>query len=99
METLKGYANYGVLGQEKYIVFSESGECETATCSDKIEITMPEGYKIFENVMSDALIETPDGNTYLACEIIKGNSEGVYLNYYDGKQWYKTKTLEHKIID
>ena len=44
MKTFKGYINYGCLAAEKRPVFTEGNPQPTATVSEPVEYTVPEGW-------------------------------------------------------
>lgn len=60
MTKINGYANYGVLAHEKQIRFTISAPHPHATVSDRVEITIPDGWEVAENNFGDVLIISPD---------------------------------------
>ena len=49
------YRNYGVTGAEKRSVYTYGEQHAWAVCSDKIEVEIPEGWKIFKNYMDQTM--------------------------------------------
>lgn len=84
MTIIKAYANYGVLAHEYQTIFTASNPHPYATVSDKIEITIPDGWTVSESVSGSLLIDSPDGQTYLADEIISHFGGDPILSWYDG---------------
>lgn len=89
--TIKGYANYGVLAHEKQTIFTVANEHGSATVSDKIEITIPDGWSISENQMGDLLINSPEGQTYLASEIVGSWGDNPVLRWHNGEKERRVK--------
>lgn len=86
MATLKAYANYGTLAREKKTLYTVSNPSETATYSEEVEITLPEGFEVDENASGEQLVTTPDGNVFLASEVL-GSYAGVpSITWYDSEQ-------------
>ena len=48
MKTFKGYINYGCLAAEKRPVFTEGNPQATATVSEPVEYTVPEGWGVMK---------------------------------------------------
>lgn len=91
MEKIRGYANYGVLAHEKKPVFTISNTHAHTTVSEEIEITLPDKWGVGEDRLGRKLIITPDGEKYIADDIISSYGENPALNWYDGGK-------EHRII-
>lgn len=83
--TIKGFANYGVLAHEKQIIFTISGKHPYATISEEIEIILPDKWEVSKNNFGALLIDTPEGKTYMADEIISSWGDEPVLSWYDGK--------------
>lgn len=90
-QTLKGYANYGVLAQEKKVVFTGGNPHCHATVSDKIEIIVPDGFSVSENAFGTILINTPDGITYEVNEILNTRENEPVMSWFDGKKEHRVK--------
>ncbi len=84
MTKINGYANYGVLAHEKQIRFTISAPHPHATVSDRITITIPDGWEVSENEAWSLLITTPYGATYAADDIISSYGDKPVLSWYDG---------------
>lgn len=82
---IKAYKNYGVLTHEKTPVYTISNPVESAVVYDRILISIPESFLVSENAAGNILIDTPDGKTYLADEIIGQKNGEPMLAWYDGK--------------
>lgn len=91
MEKIRGYANYGVLAHEKKPVFTISNTSAYTTVNEEIEITLPDNWGVCENNFGRKLIVNPDGETYIADEIISSYGGNPALIWYDGEK-------EHRII-
>lgn len=85
MTTIKGFANYGVLAHEKQTIFTIPGKHPHATVSEEIEITLPDKWEVSRSESEDLLIDTPEGNTYRADDIISSWDDAPVLSWYDGK--------------
>ena len=96
MTTIKGFANYGVFAHEKQTIFTISGKHPHATVSEEIEITLPDKWEISKNEFEELLIDTPDGKTYMADEIISSWGDEPVLSWYDGEN--HRITLEWKTL-
>lgn len=73
MNTFTGYINYGCLGAEKRQIWTALVENNTATCSDKVEITVPEGWRLYETKSGDQGVTAPWGWDYSLNEVLAGN--------------------------
>lgn len=97
MTTIKGYANYGVLAHEKRTIFTVSTPDATATVNEEIEITLPDGWEASENNFGETLINTPEGETYIASDIISSWGDNPALSWYDGSNSHRI-TLEWRSL-
>ena len=80
--TFNGYANYGCLAAEKRTVFTGINPNPTATVSDPVEYTVPEGWTVGENYAGDPIITAPWGWDYDPNELLWGD-EKPYFNGFD----------------
>lgn len=71
--TIEIYKNYGVLALEKRNVYTYGGEHPHATCSDKINAQIPEGWELCKNMMDQTIVEAPWGQTYMINDVLTGN--------------------------
>lgn len=94
--TIKGFANYGVLAHEKQTIFTISNPHGRATASEAVEITLPDGWEVGESVTEGQLITGPAG-TYGADDIIDSWRDQPVLSWYDGQQEHRI-ALEWKTI-
>lgn len=78
METIKAYVNYGVLGAEKIKVYTVSNPHGHARASEEIKLIVPGNMELSYNWMEEPLITTPDGTTYLAEDMICGDTEPCF---------------------
>ena len=97
MTTIKAFANYGVLAHEKQTIFTVSNKHPHATVSEEVEITLPDNWEVSENTYGDLLIDTPEGITYMADEIISSWGDKPALIWYDGIKTNRI-VLEYKDI-
>lgn len=72
------YRNYGVTGAEKRSVYTYGEQHAWAVCSDKIEVEIPEGWKIFKNYMDQTMVESPWGEYYEINEVLQGNEKPCF---------------------
>lgn len=86
MTIIKAYANYGTLAHEKKTLYTVGAPTETATYSEEVEIILPEGFGVDENVAGGQLITVPGGETYLANEIFYSANGCPELSWYDSGQ-------------
>ena len=77
MKTFKGYINYGCLATEKRPLFTAGNPHPTATVSEAVEYTVPEGWVCDETETGIALT-APWGWTYTPNELLQGK-ESPYL--------------------
>lgn len=66
------YRNYGVLAREKIHTYTYGGPAGSAVCSDRITVSVPEGWTVGENTMGETLLTSPWGQNYLVNEVLKG---------------------------
>lgn len=91
MATIKGFSNYGVFAREKQTIFTIASAHVYAKVSENVEITLPDGWSTSKNVFGQLLIDTPDGITYVADEIISSYGDEPVLSWYDGKKRNRIK--------
>lgn len=82
MNVFKAYKNYGVLAAEKRIVWTCDRPHFRATCSDEVEVKVPEKWDLWKNVCDETCVTSPEGEKFLIAEILKGN-ENPCFSYYD----------------
>lgn len=73
MKKFTGYINYGVLAAEKKQVWTANAPHATATCSDKVEIEIPEDWELFETNGGEIMLSAPWGWDYAPDEVLAGN--------------------------
>jgi hypothetical protein len=91
MNTIKGFANYGVLAHEYQVKFTAEGPHYHATASEEVEITLPEGFTAHTNDFGATLIEIPDGTTYTVDEILSSFGDVPVMAWYDGQKNHRVK--------
>lgn len=96
MTTIKGFVNYGVTTHEYQNIFTISNPHAYATYSKPMEITLPDGWTASKTLMGTVLIDTPDGTTYTAGEIIQSRNDKPVLHWFDGQ--YHTIALDYTIL-
>lgn len=77
-KTFNGYKNYGCMAAEKRAVYTAGNPQPTATASDEIEITMPEGWKLDENEFGGLIVTAPWGWTYTPDELLQGDENPYF---------------------
>lgn len=87
MKSFLGYMNYGCLSAEKRIIWTAEVPAETAITSEEVEISIPDGWKLYKTISDTLAVVSPWGWNYLLNEILKGN-ESPYFDVIDkyGKQ-------------
>lgn len=75
------YASYGVLAHEYKPVYSVDRPASRAY--DKIYVSLPEGWAWGENITGQTLIISPDGETYLANDILTNLGDKPALKWAD----------------
>lgn len=91
MNTIKGYANYGVLAHEYQVKFTVGGPHCHAKVSEEVEITLPEGFTAHINDFGITFIEIPDGTTYTTDEILSSFGGVPVMAWYDGQKNHRVK--------
>lgn len=82
-----GYINYGVCAAEKRQVWTAGAPASTATCSDEVEITIPDGWELCRNNMDELLVTAPWGYNYGLNEVLKGDADPYFIALdKDGKE-------------
>ena len=73
------YKNYGCLAHEKQPIWTYGGQEETAVCSDKITVEIPEDWETGENCYGQLLLIAPWGITYAPHEILGGGENPCFI--------------------
>lgn len=97
MKTFTGYINYGCLAAEKRKVWTAGVKHTTATCSDKVEISIPDGWELFENGAGELCVTAPWGWTYALSEVLSGNEYPRFFAYDKDGHIYNAK-LEYTTL-
>lgn len=71
-----GYRNYGVLGYEKQPFYTINRPSPLAVVSEKVIFSLPEKWKTARNQAGTILIESPDGRTWIAEQILVNRHRG-----------------------
>ncbi len=79
MKRFTGYINYGVLSAEKRQVWTANTPHAAATCSDKVEIEIPDGWEMFETNAGDIMLTAPWGWDYAPDEVLAGNESPYFI--------------------
>ena len=77
-EIFRGFINYGCLAREKRPVFTAGNPDATATVSDPVEYTIPEGWELYETEAGDMRVEAPWGWNYDPNELLEGKEEPYF---------------------
>lgn len=93
MAKLKCYANYGVLRHEMKTIFTVSNPECSATYSEEVEVTLPDGWTVDESIAGAQLLNAPDGTVYIASRAISSRGSEPILCWDDGTTPHTT-TLE-----
>lgn len=94
---VEGYENYGVLGYEKQPFYTINAPSPLAVASKKILFILPEGWKTAKNEAGEALIESPDGNIWIAERLLynrQKNSGRPTLNIKGFKYYLEIEEVE-----
>lgn len=95
--TFKGYANYGLLAHEYQTIFTADSPIADAVVSDELEITLPEGFGQYKNCRDHTVITTPDGESYLAKDILSSYGNQPVLSWRDGQKGHRV-TCDYKEV-
>lgn len=95
--TFKGYINYGCLSKEKRQIFTAESPKSTATVSEPVEYTVPEGWEVGENIVGDVIITAPWGWDYRPNELLEGKENPYFAGINDEKKGFRVP-LEWKKI-
>ena len=78
------YKNYGCLAAEKRIIYTFGAPQPTATCYDKINVDLPDGWHEVATDYGDA-VKSPWGAVYWISEVLAGNKRPEFAAYdYEG---------------
>lgn len=74
----KIYANYGVLGREKRVVYSYGVPMVEA--NDELIVELPENdsFSLYENIMGDLMVETAWGHCYRVNDVLQGKENPCF---------------------
>lgn len=78
MQKIEIFCNYGVLAAEKRNVYTWGGQHEQATCSDKLTVSVPDDWKLYENAAGTTMVRAPWGECYEINEILQGNLQPCF---------------------
>lgn len=90
---VKIYANYGILGKEKKIVY---GVCHSEIY-DEVEIEIPDGFELYQNSWEAECIKVPCGDSYMLSELLAEKNNAPCFKWYD-KNGANTKILKYNLI-
>ena len=82
MQTKNIYASYGVLSHEKRPVYT--ADTPASEIHEIVSVTLPDGWAWAENAAGASLITSPDGETWLANDILSNYGDQPCLRWYDG---------------
>lgn len=74
----KIFANYGVLGREKRVVYSYY--TPITEVSDEIIVELPENdiFSLYENIIGDIMVETAWGHCYRVDDVLQGKENPCF---------------------
>ena len=81
---VKGFANYGVLANEKQPVFTIGDIPADCAVSDRVEFDIPDGWDIFEGATGDTVLENKNGDRWIANQALESIHGEPYLSGVDG---------------
>lgn len=87
--TFRGYINYGCLSREKRPIFTAENPQATATVSEPVEYTVPEGWEVSETEAGDVIITAPWGWDYRPNELLEGNENPYFAGINDEKKGFR----------
>lgn len=97
MRSFIGFANYGVLTQEKQVVFTAGNPADSAVTSDKVKIELPEGFGCGHNSIQELIITAPNGIDYTASEILWSYGDKPVMIWYEGNDERRAECNYQKI--
>lgn len=74
-ETINIFKNYGCLSAEKRVIYTYAAEQPTAVTSDRLTVTLPQGWTADRGSAGDVVLIAPDGQRYLPDEVLAGNEQ------------------------
>lgn len=77
------YASYGILGHEKQPLYTL--DRPAGDIYERFILRLPEGWSFGRNYMDETLIDTPDGMTYQAGQILTNWGDEPALVWHDGR--------------
>lgn len=92
--TIKAFANYGVLAKEKKVVYTAELPHIHAATSEEITIEIPETFEIGENMMGQTIITTPDGEDFRLNDILSQRNGNPAFKWFDKDQNAHYKELK-----
>ena len=81
MKTIDIYINYGVLTREKRNVYTYGGQHPNAVCSNKITVTIPKGWEIYQNTAGQTMATAPWGWDYGINDVLQGDEYPHFMAY------------------
>ena len=77
-ETIDIYRNYGCLSAEKSVIYTYVAEQPTAVTSDRLTVTLPQGWTADRGPAGDVVLTAPDGQRYLPDEVLAGDERPMF---------------------
>lgn len=94
--TFNGFINYGCLAAEKRQVWTAGNPQPTATVSDAVEYTVPDGWELGWNEIDDPIITAPWGWDYSPNELLGGNEDPYFIGVDKDGNEFKIKVKWQK---
>lgn len=97
MKEIQIYCNYGVLGAEKRNIYTYGSEHPHATCSDKMDVIVPDEWELYMTASESLAAKSPWGWTYEINEILSdlnGNPVFKALDDHGRNRTYYLYTAE-----
>lgn len=92
MNTMKIFANYGVLSAEKLTVYTAGNPANNSATSEEITVAIPEGFQLHLSNSGESLITLPSGVVYTANELLSATEDGAPAFH-----WLDTNQARHTV--
>lgn len=97
--TFVGFINYGVLSAEKVNVWTALSAHAYAAVSEKVIITVPNGWELGQNEFGSLIITSPWGWTYGPNDLLRGNDTPYFAGVDKSGQNFMVKLDWERLSD